>query len=66
MALKHEAHEGHATGSHRKDHAASHHGHKHFGHSGGGHGGMHNKLLSSPMSPKMATHKGMGGTKKGY
>ena len=39
--------------SKRKDHEASHHGHKMFGKSGAGHGGMHSKLISSPMSPKM-------------
>lgn len=38
--------------SKRKDHHASAGGGK-FGKSGGGKGGMHSKLISSPMSPKM-------------
>lgn len=58
MAGKHSA---------RKDHAASHHGHKSFGKSGGGHGGLHSKMLSSPMSPKMpGADKALSGGKKGY
>ncbi len=62
--MKHEHAEGHTGGSRRKDHHASHHGHKQFGKSGAGHGGLHTKLISSPMSPKMpAANKALGHAK---
>ena len=41
----------------RSDHKAAKGGHHTFGKSGGGHGGLHTKLISSPMSPKMAPPK---------
>jgi len=41
----------------RSDSKASKGGHAMFGKSGGGQGGVHTKLMSSPMTPKMGPPK---------
>jgi len=71
MAIHHEGMWRNGMNKGRSDSKASKGGHALFGKSGGGSGGVHTKMFSSPMTPKMAPPKlasaaGGKSKRKGY